>query len=509
MAGNAALLIDLENFFIGRSQNHQRSHPDETYEFPVDLDSLCAFAKSIAGDRRLTVQRAYANYNDRRPGVGERRWDYYLQPLPRFLMEQGIEPVQVFRFPGGNNKNAADMKMAMDATVLLQPPSSVDLFVIVTGDSDFIPLVLELKRSGATVFVIGVSHCTKPIFERYCDRFEYFEDLLAARELKRGDATDLERIKDALATLVTRRTPIKFAAVKPLLSDELGFGFDPTQFGCESTGEFLRKNAAALGIAIHRAEHDWEIVGAWDPTGPGGQSEPSLGEDLDDGDSILGESEDPDTWEPAESEVRPVDDSGAGVSRFENGARPARRVAPAAKAEAHTVDLYRDLLRQGTPRVYAIECDDWNRIVDAVFEIAAGPTGGAPPRIVHQDLLTEVTEQCTERGMADAARKVRDTCFQLFKAGCFLCADESADAGKTDFHWSKPARLDPTIVDVDALVERAWTFLVQLLSRRLDQRGLSGEPRLEVLTELLAGAEPTDEDEAMIRRIVAAPKRVS
>lgn len=511
MAGNAALLIDLENFYIGREQNHQRAHPDETYEFPVDLDSLCAFAKSIAGERRLIVQRAYANYNDRRPGVGERRWDYYLQPLPRFLMEQGIEPVQVFRFPGGNNKNAADMKMAMDATVLLQAPSTVDLFVIVTGDSDFIPLVLELKRSGATVFVIGVSHCTKPIFERYCDRFEYFEDLLAARELKRGDASDLERVKSALAALVASRTPIKFAAVKPLLSDELGFRFDPTRFGCESTGDFLRKNAAALGIAIRRAEHDWEIAGTWDSSSIEERPEHSLGEELDDESHAIApardESEDGDGWRTDDADGSPVDDSGAGVPRGEGGGRAIRRGTASAKAEAHTVDLYRELLRQGIPRVYVIEYDDWNRIVDAVFEIAAGPPGGPAPRIVHQDLLTEVTEQCTESGMADAARKVRDTCFQLFKAGCFLCADDSTDGGKADFHWSKPARLDPALVDVDALVERAWGFLVSLLSRRLDQRGMTGEPRVDVLTELLAGAEPTDEDVEMIRRIAASPKR--
>src|SRR5690606_35657427 len=124
---------------------------------------------------RLTVARAYANFNDRRPGDGDRRWDYYLQPLPRFLMEQGIEPVQVFRFPGGSNKNAADMRLAMDATALMNGRAAIDLFLLVTGDSDFIPVVIELKRGGARVMVIGVTGCTKPIFNRYCDRFEYFE----------------------------------------------------------------------------------------------------------------------------------------------------------------------------------------------------------------------------------------------------------------------------------------------------------------------------------------------
>lgn len=510
MAGNAALLIDLENFFIGREQNHQRAHPDETYEFPVDLDSLCAFAKSIAGGRRLTVSRAYANFNDRRTGVGEKRWDYYLQPLPRFLMEQGIEPVQVFRFPGGNNKNAADMKMAMDATVLLQTPSAVDFFVLVTGDSDFIPLVLELKRSGAQVFVIGVSHCTKPIFERYCDRFEYFEDLLAAREMKRGDKNDLVAVKTALATLVSSRTPIKFAAVKPLLSDELGFRFDPTRFGSESTGEFLRKNAAALGIAIRRAEHDWEIAGAWDGLGGSQIAERVLDEDLEDGPIDVSDTVEPEgTLWPADGvPARSADDS-SDVHGNRGGGRSAKRGlgVSSPKLELHTPELYRDLLRQGIPRCYVVEYDDWNRIVDTVFEIAAGPEGGPVPRVVHPDLLAEVTELCSEKGMVEASRKVRDACFQLFKSGCFVCADESGDEGKVDFHWSKPARLDPTLQDVDGLVERAWAYLYQLLAKRLDQRGLTAEPQIEPLIELFGGVDPTDEDAALIRSIATPARR--
>ena len=69
----------------------------------------------------------------------------------------------------------------MDATALLNGDASGDLFILVTGDADFIPVVLELKRRGAEVAVIGVMWHTKPVFQRYCDRFEYFEDLVAKR----------------------------------------------------------------------------------------------------------------------------------------------------------------------------------------------------------------------------------------------------------------------------------------------------------------------------------------
>lgn len=487
MPGNAALLIDLENFYIGREQNCSRAQPGEVYEFPVDLDSLCAFARDIAGGRRLIVQRAYANFNDRRPGDGEKRWDYYLQPQPRFLMEQGIEPVQVFRFPGGNNKNAADMKMAMDATALLQSPSNVDLFVIVTGDSDFIPLVLELKRSGAECVVIGVSHCTKPIFERYCDRFEYFEDLLAARELQRNDKGEIEAVKTALQVLIEKRAPIKFAAVKPLLSDELGFRFDPTRFGCESTGDFLRKFAAQLAISVRRGDHDWELVAPGDPTAmkqedleAAVRTAAARTPAIDDSDSV-GDA-----------------DGAARASRF-----PAPRVAPiGVENEQHSVEIYRDLLRQGLPRCYVVSYDDWNMIVDAVFNLCAPADGQPAPKILHQDLLTEVADQCTQQGMRDAARKVRDVCFQLFKAGCFHCAEDGSEPGVIDFHWSRKAMLDPTIEDVDGLVERAWKFLAQLLWRRLEQRGYTSGIQEKAFLELVAGNEPTDEDVDLVHDVV-------
>lgn len=485
MAGNAALLIDLENFYIGRENLYHGTHPDETYEFPVDLDSLCTFAGDIAAGRRLVVRRAYANFNDRRPGEGDRRWDYYLQPQPRFLMEQGIEPVQVFRFPGGSNKNAADMRLAMDATVLLADRVTVDQFIIVTGDSDFIPLVLELKRCGAEVVVIGVTGCTKPIFARYCDRFEYFEDLLAARELQKEDHSELQPVRQGLLAMLGRRAPIKFAAVKPMLADELGQPFDPSRFGSESTGEFLRRWSDALGIVVRRGEHDWEIDLAGTPRviAVGGE-DPAASADpagSDDGDP------DQDADRKASSAAPPP--IGAG------GAPPPRR--------EHAASLYADLLRQGIPRCYIVGYDDWNMIIDAVWSIVTGERA-EQRAFFHQELLSEVTEVCSERGMADAPRKVRDVMFLLFKAGCFHCADEGSPLGKADFHWSRSARLDPDIVVTDKMAARAWSYLVDLLVRRLEQRGLGNTVQVDPLVELFLGSEPARRDVEIVRGIVAA-----
>ena len=146
MRTNAILLIDLENFFLGREENINSTPAPHIYSFKEDLERLYNFAVDLAGERRLVVRRAYANFNVWRMTKEGGPKEYYLQQLPNLLMDKGIEPVQVFRFPGGGNKNASDMRLAMDATALLNDQAGVDLFLLVTGDADFIPLVLELKR---------------------------------------------------------------------------------------------------------------------------------------------------------------------------------------------------------------------------------------------------------------------------------------------------------------------------------------------------------------------------
>jgi uncharacterized LabA/DUF88 family protein len=275
MKARAVLLIDLENFYISREKLAPPPYgPDR---FAADLEHLLTFAREAAGagtdaERPLIVRRAYANFNSRRPraaGVGF-GMDYFLQKIPDVLLDQGVEPVQVFQLSRGGTrtKNAADMRMAMDATALLGTASGIEQFVLVTGDADFIPVILELKRHGRDVAVIGVRGATSQHLQRFVDSFDFFEDLLAAGEVTSqiGDAAatgatgpTIADIAAALARLLSRTRPIKFAAVKPLLTRELNRPFDPLGFGYESTGDFLRRYAGELRVEVRHGPHDWEI----------------------------------------------------------------------------------------------------------------------------------------------------------------------------------------------------------------------------------------------------------
>src|SRR5690242_9450544 len=128
MKPSAALLIDLENFYLSRLDHFRDENlrPEDRPSFAEDLRNLTKHAARMAG-LPFAVRRAYADFDA-------------LRVDPQDLMRQGVEPVQVFRLSGKTgNKNAADMKLAMDAVALLGS-APVEHFVLVSGDADFIPV---------------------------------------------------------------------------------------------------------------------------------------------------------------------------------------------------------------------------------------------------------------------------------------------------------------------------------------------------------------------------------
>lgn len=371
MKPSAVLLIDLENFFCSREDFCRKSlnPPYDRARFNDDLERLIAYARAMtaargtAAELPFTVRRAYADFNAVRyvPGGPQ----HYLRQIPEEVLSQGVEPVQVFRLSRGG-KNAADMKMAMDATTLLFTAGHVEHFVLVTGDADFIPVILELKRHGRAVSVIGVTGATSPKIQRFVDNFELFEDLLAAEEVesRTGDsapaADGMGQVAVAIRNLLNRSHPLRFAAVKPLLSKELGHAFDPAAFGCDTTGDFLRKHFVELGVVVRAGTHDSEI-------------------DLPNG--------------HAKDAPAPVAE------------KPARAPGP----EPHTAAHYKRLLsgNRGGDRAGKVYAVPWPVLVwacDAVVPLLAAPAG-APTHSVR--LLQKLVEAADASVIRDVVKHVR------------------------------------------------------------------------------------------------------
>jgi hypothetical protein len=95
-----------------------------------------------------------------------------------------------------SGKNSADIRMVVDALDLCYTKAHVDTFVIISGDSDFSPLVSKLRENAKRVIGVGVKNSTSDLLIANCDEFIFYDDLV--REQKKTAA---------------RRTPRKSAAV--------------------------------------------------------------------------------------------------------------------------------------------------------------------------------------------------------------------------------------------------------------------------------------------------------
>jgi uncharacterized protein (TIGR00288 family) len=143
---NVAVLIDFEN--VGDSS----------------LDELFDTISDIG---RTIIKRAYAD------------WSQVKQSSVAHLQKLGIEAIQNFH-ASNSAKNSSDIRLAIDAIELVYR-SDVDSFVIVSADSDFVPLVNQLRASGKTVVGAGRQDVVSPSLVRSCDRYIFLKDKSRAR----------------------------------------------------------------------------------------------------------------------------------------------------------------------------------------------------------------------------------------------------------------------------------------------------------------------------------------
>jgi uncharacterized protein (TIGR00288 family) len=87
-----------------------------------------------------------------------------------------------------SGKNSADIRMVVDALDLCYTKSHVDTFVILSGDSDFSPLVSKLRENAKTVIGVGVKNSSSDLLIANCDEFIYYDDLVREDEAKRRAA---------------------------------------------------------------------------------------------------------------------------------------------------------------------------------------------------------------------------------------------------------------------------------------------------------------------------------
>src|SRR5262249_54779684 len=145
-----AVFVDFENLALGFQGRRER------FDIARVLERLVEKGKIVA-------KKAYADWN---------RFSAYTAALH----EAAIELIEIPR-RGQTGKNSADIRLCVDAMDLAYSKDHIDTFVVVSGDSDFSPLLSKLKELGKHVIGLGMQPSTSDLLRDNCDEFIYYEDI--------------------------------------------------------------------------------------------------------------------------------------------------------------------------------------------------------------------------------------------------------------------------------------------------------------------------------------------
>ena len=159
---NMALFCDFENVALG-----VRDAKYAQFDIKKVLERLL-----LKGS--IVVKKAYCD------------WERYKE-FKATMHEAAFELIEIPHVRQ-SGKNSADIRMVVDALDLCYTKAHVDTFVIISGDSDFSPLVSKLRENNKYVIGIGVKDSTSDLLSANCDEFIFYDDLVRAQEAKKKQA---------------------------------------------------------------------------------------------------------------------------------------------------------------------------------------------------------------------------------------------------------------------------------------------------------------------------------
>lgn len=160
-AHSLAVFIDFENLAIGFERDRPAAGArGRKTEERLDVEAIL---ERLVEKGKVILKRAYADWG---------RFEKYREPMH----DSGVQMMEIPE-RGKTGKNHADIQLCVDAMDICYSKEHVDTFVIVSGDSDFTPLVGKLKENGKSVIGLGMKESTSDLLASSCDEFIYYEDL--------------------------------------------------------------------------------------------------------------------------------------------------------------------------------------------------------------------------------------------------------------------------------------------------------------------------------------------
>ena len=219
-----AVFVDFENLALGA-----KDVPGGEFQMELVL-------KRLLEKGRIVFKRAYCD------------WGRYRKDMNAFHA-MGIEMIDIPQSKM-SGKNSADIRMVVDAIDMCYAKNHIDMFALVSGDSDFSPLVSKLKENDKRVIGCGIKSSTSDLLVANCDEFIYYDDLARAatkssrskpKSQKSGDKSHeaLDRVVEIVQSLESDYDPVWGSLVKQTIK-RVYPGFNETYYGYRSFSEMLK-----------------------------------------------------------------------------------------------------------------------------------------------------------------------------------------------------------------------------------------------------------------------------
>jgi uncharacterized protein (TIGR00288 family) len=216
-----AVFIDFENLALG-------------FQGRSDKFDIKLVLKRLLEKGKIVAKKAYCD------------WSRF-QSYTAALHEAAIELIEIPK-RSQTGKNSADIRLCVDAMDLAYSKEHISTFVIVSGDSDFSPLVSKLKELGKHVIGIGMANSTSHLLRDNCDEFIYYEDLseeaphtkiVVGAHLTEPQQKTFKLLLDALAALRRENKDILYSSLIKDTMKRIRPAFNETYSGHKTFSQLL------------------------------------------------------------------------------------------------------------------------------------------------------------------------------------------------------------------------------------------------------------------------------
>jgi uncharacterized protein (TIGR00288 family) len=255
---NLALFIDFDNIALGLKGTNKK------FRIRLVLERLLEKGKII-------IKKAYAD------------WSNY----PEYKAELHAAGIEMIEIPKRHQsgKNSADIRLAVDAMDLCWSKEHLDTFVILSGDSDFSPLVAKLRENNKAVIGIGVRDSSSTLLVENCDEFIFYEDLAAEstpgiEALPKGKAQAFALLASTVQALIRENKDVLHGSMVKDTLKRKHPSFTESSYGYSSFSALLEdaRDQGIVEIARNqKAGGTWLVTGIG-PAAGGGDKGAEAGE---------------------------------------------------------------------------------------------------------------------------------------------------------------------------------------------------------------------------------------